>query len=100
MEMTERQKILRLLAKEVVVSDDTITIRHCLPIPTANSGGDGSDSSPDEDPESGTLAVCYLLRSGSSQPTASQPVHEPVPEALAADGERTAVRSGHRQLRR
>jgi site-specific DNA recombinase len=33
MDITERQKIVRLLVKEVVVGENTLTIRHCLPLP-------------------------------------------------------------------
>jgi site-specific DNA recombinase len=33
MDIKERQKIVRLLVKEVVVGENTFTIRHCLPIP-------------------------------------------------------------------
>jgi len=73
MEVLERQKILRLLAKEVLVSNDTITIRHCLPIPLARSAAGNSETSPDE-PEPGGMAACYLLRSGSHQPSVGEPV--------------------------
>jgi site-specific DNA recombinase len=30
----ERQKIVRLLVKEILVGEDTITIRHIIPIPS------------------------------------------------------------------
>ena len=33
--VTERQKIVRLLVKEILVGEDTITIRHSIPIPSA-----------------------------------------------------------------
>ena len=65
MDVTERQKILRLLAREVVVSNDAITIRHCLPIPAAHSGAAKARQSSD-DPEPDATAACYLLRSGST----------------------------------
>lgn len=32
LDMAERQRIVRLLVKEVLVGDDTITIRHSIPI--------------------------------------------------------------------
>jgi site-specific DNA recombinase len=35
LEVTERQKILRLLVKEILVSKGTLTIRHSIPIPNA-----------------------------------------------------------------
>ena len=34
LDIVERQRIVRLLVKEVLVSDDTITIRHCIPVPS------------------------------------------------------------------
>ena len=33
--VVERQKIVRLLVKEILVGEDTITIRHSIPIPSA-----------------------------------------------------------------
>jgi hypothetical protein len=38
----ERQKIVRLLVKEILVGDDTITIRHSIPIPSAPPQDGGS----------------------------------------------------------
>src|SRR5205823_13995936 len=73
MDVTERQKIIRLLAKEVVVSNETITIRHCLPIPAARSGAVNAGTLPEE-PEPDATAACYLLRSGSSLAIAGKPV--------------------------
>jgi site-specific DNA recombinase len=40
----ERQKIVRLLVKDVLVGEDVITIRHSIPIPSGlpqNGGSDG-----------------------------------------------------------
>ena len=37
-----RQQILRLLVKEILVGNDTITIRHSLPITPSGSSGSGS----------------------------------------------------------
>ena len=34
LDILERQRIVRLLVKEVLVSDDTIVIRHCIPVPS------------------------------------------------------------------
>jgi site-specific DNA recombinase len=39
----ERQKIVRLLVKEVLIGEDTITIRHSIPIPSAPPENEGSD---------------------------------------------------------
>ena len=39
----ERQKIVRLLVKEILVGEDTITIRHSIPIPSAPPQNGGSE---------------------------------------------------------
>ena len=39
----ERQKILRLLVKEVLVGEDTITIRHSIPLPSGSPRQGGSE---------------------------------------------------------
>jgi site-specific DNA recombinase len=63
LEIAERQKVVRLLVKEVLVDNDTITIRHSIPAqaPTPPAGGAPL-------PSNGKLRVgdeSYLLRSGS-----------------------------------
>jgi site-specific DNA recombinase len=40
----ERQRIVRLLVKEVLVGEDTITIRHSIPIPSGSPQNGGSES--------------------------------------------------------
>ena len=40
----ERQKIVRLLVKEILVGEDAITIRHSIPIPTAPTQNGGSEA--------------------------------------------------------
>ena len=44
----ERQRIVRLLVKEVLVGEDTITIRHSIPIPSGppQNGGSGDSNGP------------------------------------------------------
>jgi site-specific DNA recombinase len=65
LDVRERQQILRLLVKEVLVSVTTITIRHSIPVPTP---GPGSINTPG--PSSGTSGSLpkpgYLLRKGSN----------------------------------
>src|ERR1700751_2474439 len=72
LEIAERQKVVRLLVKEVLVDNDTITIRHSIPArPTPPDG-----SAPP--PSTGKLRVrgeSYLLRSGSG----CAPVCQPAP---------------------
>jgi site-specific DNA recombinase len=47
LDASERQRILRLLVKDVLVGDDEIIIRHCIPLPTepgphSSTGGAGA----------------------------------------------------------
>src|SRR6202165_4378340 len=66
--ITERQRIVRLVVKDVLIGDDTITIRHSIPVlmgpPQAGSL-----------PPSQTSGPNYLLCKGSDQPVAKQLVH-------------------------
>jgi len=75
LDVIERQRIVRLIVKEVLIGDDTITIRHCIPVtappphrlpPTAGRAA-------------GSLGTGnYLLRSGSDLTAAVQyPAHRP-----------------------
>jgi len=57
----ERQKIVRLLVKDILVGEDTITIRHSIPIPSGPSQTEGSSSSEGRD---------YLLCKGRDLPAA------------------------------
>jgi site-specific DNA recombinase len=61
LDISERQKILRLLAKEVLVGKDTITIRHSIPI--SRSSPDGG-TPPVPEPSKPKVGPNYLLRSG------------------------------------
>jgi len=65
LDVHERQRIVRLLVKEVLVGDDTIIIRHSIPIPTTPS----TDGHSPPTPTGGTsTSQCYLLRSGRERP--------------------------------
>ena len=63
LDIVERQRIVRLVVKEVLVNDDTIVIRHCIPVPSGppptNGGGPNNHADNAADPRS------CLLRSGS-----------------------------------
>jgi site-specific DNA recombinase len=56
--VTERQRIVRLVVKDVLVGDDTITIRHSIPVP---SGPPQNRGLPPSQPD----GQSYLLRKGS-----------------------------------
>jgi site-specific DNA recombinase len=62
---TERQRIVRLVVKDVLMGDDTITIRHSIPIPSGPPQNDGTRSRGDPD---------YLLCKGRNFTPVEQPV--------------------------
>ena len=77
LDIAERQRIVRLLVKEVLVSEEKITIRHSIPLSGSPSGGP-DPSKPDTD---STEGGSYLLRSGRQRrplwgpfPLATRPV--------------------------
>ncbi len=63
-DMSERQRVLRLLVKDVLIGPDKITIRHRIPIrkPTAHS-----DRHQDANDTEGDMRPSYLLRWGLVQ---------------------------------
>jgi site-specific DNA recombinase len=69
LDVIEKQKIARLLVKEILVGRDTIVIRHSIPLKPERNG-DGSSTPPITAPGGGgpTNAPCYLLGSGSNLP--------------------------------
>src|SRR5262249_43256506 len=64
LDVVERQRIVRLVIKEVLVGDDTIVIRHCIPVPS----GPSNESGPQESDSSthGGKSRSYLLCTGSN----------------------------------
>jgi site-specific DNA recombinase len=60
----ERQQILRLLVKEVLVSSDNITLRHSIPLPPSSSGFNGPPT-PTSGPSGALPGPGYLLRTRS-----------------------------------
>jgi len=71
LDISERQRVVRLLVKEILVGDDKIIIRHSIPFPT---GGDGPSPQRSNAIVAGTGS--YLLRSGSQQPPVAFPKKE------------------------
>ncbi len=67
LDILERQRIVRLVVKEVLVGEDTIVIRHSIPVPSGPPGG----SSPPPSGGSDEVGVdrSYLLRTGRDHPT-------------------------------
>src|SRR5580658_2497114 len=63
LDVIERQRIVRLVVKEVLIGDDTIVIRHCIPVTAAPPPDDPAPAS--GRPEGTPTARNYLLRKGS-----------------------------------
>lgn len=61
LDVRDRQRITRLLVKEVVVADDSITIRHSIPTAARSAGGNGGPSDPLGSPQGGQSDKSYLL---------------------------------------
>ena len=81
LDMLERQRLVRLVIKEVLVGDDTIVLRHCIPVPSGPPNGNSSPpSGPSADLADGRS---YLLRSGSDQSAARQHLHASLSSDLA-----------------
>src|SRR5258708_37155847 len=70
LEVLERQRVLRLLVKEILVGDDKIIIRHCIPLPMAPGDGPPAGSADAALP----ATQSYLLRSRSHLAAAGEPV--------------------------
>jgi len=69
LEVTEKQKIARLLIQEVLVGGDTIVIRHSIPLLKPEPDGTSSSTPPATTPRGAAgNAGGYLLRSGSTFP--------------------------------
>jgi len=67
LDVTERQRIVRLVVKDVLVGDDKIVIRHCIPANSTLPPGNGP-SAPNQ-PKDRTDSQSYLLRTGSDHPS-------------------------------
>ena len=65
LDVSERQRIVRLLVKEILVSNDAIVIRHSIPAPTGSPAG-GGPTSPTGGGRPSVGDPSYLLRTGSS----------------------------------
>jgi site-specific DNA recombinase len=70
LDVLERQRIVRLVVKEVLIGDDAITIRHSIPVPPGppQNGGPAAPGRPQN--QAGSQS--YLLRKGSDITTARQ----------------------------
>jgi len=94
LDVLERQRVVRLLVKEVVVGDDSITIRHSIPNSNRSSGGTAGPVDPGVPLPSGDgSGASSLLRTWRERPAlrrafeplAEHPVHEDAGLQVAAD---------------
>jgi site-specific DNA recombinase len=76
--ISERQRIARLLVKEVVVGNNSITIRHSIPTALRSSGGDQNSSNSPDSANSATSDTNYLLRPWREITAVIEPVYAPV----------------------
>ena len=75
LDITERQKVLRLLVKEVLVGRDTLTIRHSIRMPQATHPDPGGAPLPPHQPQQPPMAQSgpsYHLRSDRTIAAAGQ----------------------------
>ena len=99
LDIAERQRIVRLVVKEILVDDDKIVIRHSIPLPSNPPEGPRARHSPDQT-VAHTSPQSYALRSWRHEPDAGQYLHEPLPETLARERTRRSFPRSYRQLRR
>jgi len=93
LDIIERQRVVRLLVKEILVGDDRIVIRHAIPLPSAPSGG--PRASPSGGSPSPVLGNSYLLRSGSYGPDVANhsiPAHRSIEPGQGRDRPKGARR--------
>jgi site-specific DNA recombinase len=85
LDVAERQKVLRLLVKEILVGRETITIRHSIRITNSAPEPSGAPRPPHppDTPPTAQPHPCYLLRSGRRESPAGQLVHAPFSEVRA-----------------
>ncbi len=90
--VTERQRIVRLVVKDILVGDDTITIRHSIPIPTGPPQNGGFHSPGNQN---------YLLCKGSDYPALRSPAlgGKQLPFAVASCFEHCPNQAQHSAIR-
>jgi site-specific DNA recombinase len=91
LDIVERRRIVRLVVKELLVGDDTIVIRHCIPVPSGPLHGGSPPRLGHADARDGQHC---LLRSGSDLP----PAQQPLPQRGGSDAGEGAGGHAHRSL--
>jgi site-specific DNA recombinase len=83
LEVVERQKVVRLVIKQIVVDGDTLTIHHSIPISRSNEG---------------QPRASYALCTRSNLAATGKPVYATLPVGMEAARLGPKVTSPHRQL--
>jgi site-specific DNA recombinase len=96
LDVRERQQILRLLVKEIIIGSHTITIRHSLPVSPSGSGPDQETSPPNFGAVGPRPQPGYLLRLGS--PVSAAGEHLPGPTRSGTGEARAQVLPLRRRL--
>jgi site-specific DNA recombinase len=73
LDIMARQKIVRLVVQEIQVGNDTLRIRHSIPMAGLGLGNHGSAGSP-KSPDPSVGSGSYLLRTGAPVASAVEPV--------------------------
>ena len=101
LDVLERQRVVRLLVKEVIVGDDSITIRHSIPTSSRPSGGPAGPLNPRAAITGGDGSGQYsLLCTWRDLADAGQPVLPPLHAGLVRWWSRAAAACRGSQLRR
>jgi site-specific DNA recombinase len=83
LDIQERQRIVRLVVRDILVGDETIVIRHSIPLSSMTPSGDGAVQSKFAAPPAPD-GRSYLLRSGGGDgPSAKSLPLEPAAKALS-----------------
>ena len=82
MGVSDRQKVVRLVVKEILVDLDTIKIKHSIPV---------SELSPESGPKNGPEIPSYLLRSWSRISNSSERVSSLRPGSMVREKNQTRV---------
>jgi site-specific DNA recombinase len=98
LDIVERQRIVRLVIKEVLVGDDTIVLRHCIPVPSGPPNGSSSPPSG----RSNDLGEdrSYLLRTGSDFATDGDHLYASFHQGVSQVRSGPPVRCGAGDVRR
>jgi site-specific DNA recombinase len=98
LDVLARQRIVRLIVKEIVVDNDSIAIRHSIPNSPRNSGGPTRDTGPETTAPGSGATTSSLLCTWRAEPAAGQRAAGRSGSGVGAQGPQ--VRALRRRLQR